>query len=105
MNADERCAYVQIVGQVLIADGILADAEREYLDRLMDKLEMSPEDRATALHGIDLDSPVEERIATLSAESKQQLLTAVHEASHVDTTVTGTPAVVRQIEELLGRSA
>lgn len=102
MNEDERCAYVQIVGQVLIADGILADAEREYLDRVMDQLEMNEDERKKALGGIDLDSPVEDRVKVLSPESKTRLIEVVREASAVEGGAVGAkPMVVQKIEELL----
>lgn len=76
--------FVQIVGQVLIADGVLGDPEREHLERVMDELELSAEERKAALRGIDMDSPVEERVQALSAEARGQLLSAVERAIAAD---------------------
>lgn len=75
---------MQIVGQVLIADGILGDAEREHLDKVMDELKLSEDERKAALKGIDMDSPVEERVAALSEQARGELLEAVEKAAAAD---------------------
>ncbi|MCZ7679662.1 MAG: NAD-dependent epimerase/dehydratase family protein [Sandaracinaceae bacterium] len=41
-ESKDRILYVQILAQMLIADGVLADEERSYLDRIMDSLGMPP---------------------------------------------------------------
>jgi uncharacterized tellurite resistance protein B-like protein len=84
MQAAERKLYVQILGQMLIADGVLADPERAYLDGVMDGLAMSPEERKSALSGISLDSPVEERVGGLSPAAKTQLRTELERALKAD---------------------
>ncbi|MDQ3031340.1 MAG: hypothetical protein M3Y87_02915 [Myxococcota bacterium] len=84
MQPDERKLYIQILGQMLIADGVLADAERTYLDATMDGMSMSPDERRAALSGISLDSPVEERVASLSAATKQQLRIEIERAMGAD---------------------
>ena len=58
----------------------LGDAEREHLDKVMDELKLSDEERKAALKGIDMDSPVEERIAALSEQARGELLEAVEKA-------------------------
>src|SRR5688500_11772049 len=84
MQASERKLYVQILGQMLIADGVLADAERAYLDGVMDNLTMSPEERKAALSGISLDSPVEERVAGLSPAARTRLRAELERAIRAD---------------------
>lgn len=84
MQPDERKLYIQILGQMLIADGVLADAERTYLDGVMDGLGMSPDERRAALSGISLDSPIEERVAGLSAEAKSALRGELERAMGAD---------------------
>ncbi len=76
--------FVQIVGQALIADGMLGDAEREHLERVMDELELSAEERQAAMRGIDMDSPLEERVRSLSPEARGQLVEAVERAIAAD---------------------
>ncbi|AKF03957.1 hypothetical protein [Sandaracinus amylolyticus] len=73
MQPNERKLYVQILGQVLIADGALSDAERTYLDGVMDALQMSADERRAAFAGISVDSPIEERVAGLGASARDRL--------------------------------
>ena len=84
MSPEDRTRFVQIVGQVLIADGVLGDAEREHLDKVMDELNLTEDQRKLALKGIDMDSPVEERVAALSTEARGKLLEAVQKAVAAD---------------------
>ena len=84
MSPEDQKRFVQIVGQVLISDGILGDAERSHLDRVMDELGLEGAARKEALRGIDVDSPVEERVEALSPDARSQLLAAVERAASVD---------------------
>lgn len=84
MQTHDRKLFVQIIGQLLISDGVLSDPERAYLDRVMDSLAMDPQERKGALSGISMDSPVEERVADLSAEAKAKLLEAARGAADAD---------------------
>ncbi|MEM6955752.1 MAG: hypothetical protein AAF411_00025 [Myxococcota bacterium] len=84
MDVNDRTTFVQIVGQVLIADGVLGDDERAHLDRVMDELGLEGDDRRAALSGIDLDSDVKARVASLSAEARDQLVAAVERAAAAD---------------------
>lgn len=84
MESKDRTLYVQILAQMLIADGVLADEERSYLDRIMDSLGMPPDERKHALANVSIDSPVEERVAALGAEAKKGLLAEVEKALYLD---------------------
>ena len=56
MEPQDRKLYVQILAQMLIADGVLADEERAHLDTVMDGLDMPEQERAEALRGVSIDS-------------------------------------------------
>jgi uncharacterized tellurite resistance protein B-like protein len=84
MEAQDRILYVQILAQMLIADGVLADEERAHLDRVMDSLQMPAQERQEALKGVSIDSPVEERVAALGGDAKKGLLDEVHKALSLD---------------------
>lgn len=84
MQPSERKLYIQILGQVLISDGALSDAERSYLDALMDSLGMPPDERKAAFAGISLDSPVEERVAGLGEAARIQLRGELERAMAAD---------------------
>ena len=103
MEVKERIALVQLVGQMLIADGILGDPEREHLERLMDGLGMPPEERKQAFKGIDVDSPVEERVRALSYESKARLLDEMEKAMNASGEVSpGETRLLERVRALLG---
>jgi len=84
MDENDRVLYVQILAQMLIADGVLADDERAHLDRVAGSLGMPEDEKQNALKGVSLDSPVEERVAALSDDAKSNLLVEVEKALHVD---------------------
>ncbi|MCA9607824.1 MAG: hypothetical protein KC619_19580 [Myxococcales bacterium] len=83
MDAHDRVLYVQILAQMLIADGVLADDERAHLDRVAASLGMPEEEKQEALRGVSIDSPVEERVEALSADAKKNLLAEVKKALSV----------------------
>jgi uncharacterized tellurite resistance protein B-like protein len=84
MDQKDRFLYVQILAQMLIADGVLADEERTHLDRIMDSLEMPEDERHNALAEVSIDSPVEERVSALSDSAKTNLLSEVEKALSLD---------------------
>lgn len=92
MDPKDRTLYVQILAQMLIADGVLADEERSYLDRIMDSLGMPPEERKHALGNVSIDSPVEERVRALGDDAKKGLLAEVEKALHLDGELTKSEA-------------
>lgn len=101
MTPEDQKTFVKIVAQVLIADGVLGDNERKHLDQVMSELKLSEEDQKAALKGIDLDSPVEERIATLSDDAKSQLMAAVERAAAADEREDAENVLVDRIRALL----
>ena len=80
MDKSERITFVRIIAQMLIADGALSDEERAHLDLVMGSLDLSKEERSEALTKIDLDSPLEDRVAELSEGSKKRLGEEVEKA-------------------------
>ena len=103
MSPEDRTTFVQIIGQVLISDGVLGDAERAHLDAVMDELGLDGDARKAALSGINMDSPVEERVAALGAEAKSQLLAAVERAAASDGDAAKSEThLVEKVRALLG---
>jgi uncharacterized tellurite resistance protein B-like protein len=84
MESSDRILYVQILAQLLIVDGVLADQERSYLDRIMESLAMPEDERKRALKGVSVDSPVEERVQALGVEHRARLLAEVEKALDID---------------------
>ena len=84
MQPSDHTPFIQILGQMLIVDGMLSDKERAYLDEVMDRIGMAADARRPALSGISLDSAIEERIALLSADAKQLLKSELESAALAD---------------------
>lgn len=102
MDADEKKLFVKILGQILIADGALSDAERDYLDRVLDSLGLEGDERKQALMGIDVDSPVEERVAALAPETRARLLDEARKALEADAQINpGEARIVDRIQAVL----
>lgn len=103
MQPQDRILYVQILAQMLIADGVLADEERAHLDQVMDGLEMPPEERQQALQGVSIDSPVEERVSALSEGVRQSILAEVEKALRLDGELTKSEAYfLERVRNLVG---
>ena len=102
MDAKDRVLYVQILAQMLIADGVLSDEERAHLDTVMDSLEMPAEERREALAGVSIDSQVEDRVAALGDGAKKSLLSEVEKALRIDGDLTNSEAyVLERVKTLL----
>lgn len=84
MDAHDRVLYVQVLAQMLIADGVLADEERAHLDRVAESIGMPEAEKQDALRSVSIDSPVEERVQALSASARSTLLAEVEKALSVD---------------------
>jgi hypothetical protein len=103
MDSTERTLYVQILAQMLIADGVLADEERAHLERIMDSLGMPDAERQDALKGVSIDSPVEERVSALSEPVKKNLLVEVEKALHLDGKLTRSEEYfLERVKKLVG---
>ena len=103
MQPQDRILYVQILAQMLIADGVLADEERAHLDSVMDGLAMPPAEREEALKGVSIDSPVEERVSALSESARKTLLAEVEKALRVDGELTNSEAYfLERVKNLVG---
>jgi len=98
MERSDRITVVQLVGQMLISDGELGDGEHEYLERVIAMLALSDEERKEALGGINVDSPVEERVASLAADARERLVSELETAMHADGTVT--PGEQRMLDKV-----
>lgn len=103
IGRDERITLTQLVGQMLIADGELNDDERDYLDKVMLAFELSDEERKQVIRGIDVDSPVEERVATLSEEARASLVTELETAMYAGGDVApGEERMLARVKAMLG---
>jgi uncharacterized tellurite resistance protein B-like protein len=103
MDASERVTVAQVIGQMLISDGALSDAERDHFERLMDRLGMDAAEKKQAIAGIDVDSPVEERVERLGGEVRDKLLVELESAMNAGGEVApGERILLDRVKALLG---
>jgi len=98
MDSNDRKLFIQLVAQVLIADAILSDDEHDYLESLIVKHGLTPEERKEALRGISMDSPLEERIKSLSPAGREALVNELMTTMLADGKATRNERVV--VEEI-----
>ena len=72
-----------LVAKVLVADGMMQDEERQFLDTVMNSLGLTPEERkkVTELDGLD---DAHKFVLALPKEERQQILEMLVDAASVD---------------------
>jgi uncharacterized tellurite resistance protein B-like protein len=80
---EPRVAKCLLVSKVLVADGILTENERIFLDKMMRRLGLDEAERQSVLNleGLDQAAPV---VAKLSTDEKRELLSTLAAASSTD---------------------
>ena len=80
---DPRVAKCLLVSKVLVADGMVTENERAFLDRLMKRLELDEPQRQSVIDLIDLDK-AESIVAQLSKDEKQEMVSLLVDAASAD---------------------
>lgn len=82
-DMNERIAKCLLISKVLVADGIMTAAEKDFLKRSMDGLSLSPDEQAKVidLQGWDEAEPI---VAKLGDDDKRQLVDELVQAALVD---------------------
>ncbi|HOX44915.1 MAG TPA: TerB family tellurite resistance protein [Myxococcota bacterium] len=83
MQGKEKIAVCQAVTQLVLADGQVRDAEWELLDRLAERLGLSPEERKRARQA-DAGGDARRLLADLGDEARATLLDELAAAAVVD---------------------
>jgi len=81
VNTNE--AKCLVVSKVLVADGMMADGEREFLAELMQTLELTPDERhrVVELEGLDEAEAV---VRALPIDERRELVSTLVDASSAD---------------------
>lgn len=84
MKANE--AKCLVVSKVLVADGMMADGERDFLAELMARLGLTDEEqrRVTELEGLDAADAV---VRALPVDERRELVSTMIDASGADGTL------------------
>ncbi len=80
---DPRIAKCLLLSKVLVADGIMTENERAFLDRAMGKMGLAPHERKTVLDLTGWDE-AEAALMGISNEDKQGLVQQLTDAASAD---------------------
>lgn len=85
MNTDDQKRLVcQIIGHLLISDGLLTDAESAYMERMLTGFGLSTEERGAIINGINIDAELDQRLADMSEAELRELIDHMKEAASID---------------------
>lgn len=80
---NERTARCLLLSKVLVADGIMTENERDYLDRAMTKTGLTDDERRKVIDLEGWDS-AEAMLMSLTDEKKQELVSELIDAASAD---------------------
>ncbi|MCA9691661.1 MAG: TerB family tellurite resistance protein [Nannocystaceae bacterium] len=84
MDLDQQKLYCQVLAQLLIIDGAVTDAEHQFLQDAMDRLGLDAAARQDVYNHVNVDDPIEQKIAALDPEARRQLTEELERAVIVD---------------------
>lgn len=104
MELEQKKLYCRVVGQVIVADAQVTDAEHDFLESLMNRFELSEADKESIVDGISTATTAEDAIATLDAAAREQLIEELVAAATVDGVLAGPEAkMIQSVKDALGR--
>ncbi|AKU98876.1 hypothetical protein AKJ09_05540 [Labilithrix luteola] len=99
---DTRTAKCLLLTKVLVADGIMTENERGFLDGAMNRMGLSPDERRRVLN-LDGWDDAEQALVGLSNEEKQELVGQLVDAASSDGRLSPLEAqMVKRISAALG---
>ncbi len=81
---DDNRLFCEIVAVLIISDAQVTDSERRFLDRLMNRYELTEQDRQAIFNSVNIGESVESRLRQLSAERRPELLAELEAAAAAD---------------------
>ncbi len=99
---EKRVAHCHLLAKLLASDMIMTDEERAFLDRTMDRLDLTEEERDRVLHFEDAEG-AEATMRALPEADRQAVLDDLVGAALADGQLTpAETALVKKIAESLG---
>ena len=101
-SMDVKTAKCLLVAKVLVADGMMTENERAFLDEVMEKIGLGPLERRRVidLEGWDEAEPV---VAKLSIDEKREVIAMIVDAASADGKLSPLEiATVKRITAALG---
>ncbi len=81
---DDNRLFCEIVAVLIISDAQVTDSERRFLDRLMNRYNLTDEDRQAIFNSVNIGESVEARLRQLSKERRPELLAELEAAAAAD---------------------
>lgn len=102
VSYERNLLYCQIVAQLLIADAAVTDAERDFLERLMNRFGFQAAEKQAVFNGVDIGQPIDDKLARLDQGSRAQLLGELEAAAAVDGQIDeGELAIIEDVRRAL----
>lgn len=99
---ETRVARCLLLSKVLIADGIMTENERNFLEAAMDKLALTDDERKRVVE-LEGWNEAESALVALSLEKKQELVSELIDAATTDGRLSPLEAgMVQRISDALG---
>jgi uncharacterized tellurite resistance protein B-like protein len=104
MDLDQQKLFCRVVGQVIVADAQVTDAEHDFLEALMDRFGLNEADKESIVDGISTADTADAAIAALDDAAKDQLIAELVAAATVDGVLAGPEAkMIQSVRDALGR--
>lgn len=104
MDLDQKKLFCRVVGQLIVADAQVTDAEHDFLEALMNRFELTEADKQAIVDGISTADSAEEAIGSLDDAAKDQLIEELVAAATVDGVLAGPEAkMIQSVRDALGR--
>lgn len=84
MKLEHKILYCHAVAQLLLSDVVLTDMELQFLQNLMDRLKLDEPVRRAIMDEVNLENPVDARLAELPESDRRRLLEELRAAATVD---------------------
>jgi uncharacterized tellurite resistance protein B-like protein len=104
MERAQHKLFCRVVGQLIVADAQVTDAEHDFLEALMTRFGLSEADKQDVVDRISTAHTVEHDLAGLAEHAKDELLAELVAAATVDGVLAGSEAtMIQSVREALGR--
>lgn len=84
MDLAHKTIYCQLVARVLLADEAVTDAEHAFLERLMDRLGLTEEQKTDVVEGVDPSADVGAQLRALPMAEREAVLLELRNAALAD---------------------
>lgn len=102
---EKNLLYCQIVAQLLIVDAAVTDAERDFLERLMNRFGFDKAQKQAVFDGVDIGEPIDTKLTLLDDASRTQLLGELEAAAAVDGEIDeGELEIIDEVRRAIGRA-